>query len=453
LKFLLLALLASALLFAGLDRGGLSGYDDALYAQEAKEMLQSRDWTRVQFGGEINHEHPPMFVWLEAASIALFGANDFAAKIPSALTGIGTILLLYHLVQELTGDSWLGLTSMLVLTTSLLFAKNATHAMPDVPFAFFVTAAILFYIKGLRNPRYFIPMGLATGCGIMIRSIVGVVPIATMAIHLVASRRTCVLWSKRFIVGVLTGLALPAWWFVLRSSPEHLYFLIGKASAPSLEYGWLLARHYLPWFPILLIGLVIYVRESVRKRIDPLWFLPLIWFGIFIIPLSFTTPKYGRYLLPTFPALALMTALTLQRIIPRRKMSAAYYTGCVLLLCITVGKIVFPAPERGVDMRTLAPIAERNTAPGERVLMYTSGEPGFDYRNQFVWYSARYTRFLLSAQDLYAALRECSPQVLIIDKASYQQLLQCKGAAHVHLLGESPRFVCVRVGAARVPLS
>ncbi|MGE5567914.1 MAG: ArnT family glycosyltransferase [Rhodospirillales bacterium] len=449
-------LLACALLFTGLDRGGLSGYDDALYAQEAKEMLQSGDWTRVQLNGEINHEHPPMFVWLEAASMALFGVNDFAAKLPSALAGIGTILLLYYLVLELTGDSWLGLHSMLVLTTSQLFAKNAAHAMPDVPFAFFVTATILFYVKGLRNPRYFILMGLATAFGIMTRSILGVVPIATMVIHLAASRRISVLRSKRFIAGVLIGLALPALWFALRSSPVHFHFLTGKITAPSLhlfDYGWILIRYYLPWFPILLVGLVIHVRASISKRIEPVSFLPLIWLVTLIIPLSVTTPKYARYLLPAFPALALLTALGLQRMIPPRKMPAAYSISCVLLLCIIVGKVVFPAPERGADMRALAPIAERNTAPGERVLMYTFGEPGFDYRNQFLWYSARYTKFLPGVQHLNAALRARLPQVLIIDKASYQQLLQRRGAADVRLLGESPRFVCVRVCAARVPLS
>lgn len=94
---ILVLCLATLLLLPQLHRGGLSGYDDALYAHEAREMLDHGDWWTVHFDGEPNFEYPPMFIWLDAVSLRLFGVSDFAAKLPSALAGIGTVAALYLL--------------------------------------------------------------------------------------------------------------------------------------------------------------------------------------------------------------------------------------------------------------------------------------------------------------------------------------------------------------------
>jgi len=136
-RFLILALLSALLLFPSLHRRGLAGYDDAVYAHEGKEMVRTGDWWNIRFNGNLNFEYPPLFLWLEAGSFKLFGVNDAAAKFPSALLGFGTIVLVYFLTLELTGQRWLSLLAMLVLTSTQFFLKNAAHAMTDVPFTFF----------------------------------------------------------------------------------------------------------------------------------------------------------------------------------------------------------------------------------------------------------------------------------------------------------------------------
>lgn len=85
---LIILLLSSLLLFANLNKGGLSGYDDAFYAHEAKQILITGDWWNIKFNGNLNFEFPPLFIWMEAISFSLLGVNDFAAKFPAALTGL-----------------------------------------------------------------------------------------------------------------------------------------------------------------------------------------------------------------------------------------------------------------------------------------------------------------------------------------------------------------------------
>src|SRR5271169_2144230 len=67
-RFLVLALLSALLLFPSLRRPGLAGYDDAYFAHEGKEMVRTGEWGNVRLNGDPNFEHPPLFIWLEAAS-------------------------------------------------------------------------------------------------------------------------------------------------------------------------------------------------------------------------------------------------------------------------------------------------------------------------------------------------------------------------------------------------
>ena len=126
--FLLLALFSFLILFVPLRRGDLSGYDDAFYAHQAKVMVQTGDWWNIRFNGELSFEKPPLFLWLEALSLSVFGVSDFAAKIPAAISGFGTIVLVYFLARELTHDLWVSRLAMVVLLSTQFFMRYATHA-------------------------------------------------------------------------------------------------------------------------------------------------------------------------------------------------------------------------------------------------------------------------------------------------------------------------------------
>jgi 4-amino-4-deoxy-L-arabinose transferase-like glycosyltransferase len=436
-RFLVVAALASALLFPNLNRGGLSGYDDALYAHEGREMLETGDWWTVHFNGAPNFEYPPVFLWLEAASIKAFGVNDYAAKLPSALAGLGTILILYFLVLELTrDDEWLATLAMFVLTSTQLFMKYATHAMTDVPFTFFVTLALYLYVKGLRQRWYFALAGIAVAAAILTRSVIGVFPLGVMAAHLLFTKRYRLMLSLQFVAMWVIALGLPLVWFGFPPRPEHMAFVAGKLAGGSnwLEYGWTMLRFYWPWLPLLLVGVVVEVRA--RKL------LPLIWCVCLVVPLSVATTKYARYLIPAFPAMAIITATGVDRLLHVVRRAAAFWTGCAVLSLVAAFTVVFPAKERGVDMRTLAPVAMRNTQPSDRILLYTMGEPGYDTQNQLLWYSGRYTRLIT---DIGALAQERNATV-IIDKTSLQRLESALPAARVRLLAESEKFVCLRIG-------
>ena len=406
--FLFIGTLAFVVLFTSLHQGDLSGYDDAVYAHQGREMLQTGDWWKVRLNGNFDFDKPPMFVWLEAISMAVFGVSDFAARFPSALSGFGTILLIFFITRQLTDRFWLPVLAMLVLTCSQFFMKYAMHAMTDVPFTFFFALALLFGLKGFRQPRYLLLCGLSVSLAILTRSILGIVPLSIITIHLAVTRRYSLLGSSHFIGCFLLGLGLPLIWFISQywlnwSRFVSLHFSYTLENLPAktsydpwlfvqelLQYLLLLFNYYWPWLPFLIIGLVSQIKEMLRHR-DPSGCFLVIWVLCVVIPFSLLEYKYLRYILAAFPAFAILSAISLERLIPARRRSA-YFAAAYLSLCLAVS-VMGVLPKYGVryeEMRKLAPVAEAATLPYQRIVLYTNGKLRSDYLYQLIWYANRH---------------------------------------------------------------
>src|SRR5215475_2359140 len=234
--FLAVTGFAALLLFWNLGRGDLSGYDDALYAHEGKQMLITGDWWNVRFNGDLNFEYPPLFMWLEALSMKAFGISDFAAKFPSALSALLTIILVFYIASELSEEFFLPVGSAWALMLSQYYMKYAMHAMTDVPSTFFFTLSLFLYIKGLRYPVCLIFCGLAIGLGILTRSILGLIPVGIILGHQIISRGRQRLHPGYVISGLLAALLPPFVWLLSQYNLHgsrflltHYSFISGKA--------------------------------------------------------------------------------------------------------------------------------------------------------------------------------------------------------------------------------
>jgi 4-amino-4-deoxy-L-arabinose transferase-like glycosyltransferase len=458
-----IVVLSSLLLFPHLHQGGLSGFDDALYAHEAKQMLLTGDWGTIRNSGAVNFEYPPMFVWLEALSVKLMGISDFAAKFPSALAGLLTIVLVFCIARMWSREFWLPVASGWVLMLTQYFLKYSMHAMTDVPFTFFFTLAIYLYMLGLRRSRFMILCGLTIGLAILTRSILGVLPIVIIAGHWAWARPPL---PRRYAVyGLIVALAAPAAWY---ASEYRLYgdqFLTGhfsfisrkafsgasrgswKALRDLLEYPWLLLRLYWPWLPLMLAGLFMQFKKMVQFR-EKLATLLVMWVFAVIIPFSLADAKVLRYIMPVFPAFAVLSAIPASRWIERhiavsrssRKPFTVYCALCAIVLVIAA---ISTPQSRAEEMIALAPVVDRNTPPGERVFMFTHGEARYDYVNQLLWYSNRFFDHVRDASQLNVWLRSGEGRTFVIDKDSYGQLVERSGVK-VAVLGQSGSFICFR---------
>jgi 4-amino-4-deoxy-L-arabinose transferase-like glycosyltransferase len=453
------------LLFANLHRGDLAGYDDAVYAYEGKEMLRNGDWANVWLNGKLDFDKPPLFIWLEALSFGLLGVSDFAAKFPAALLGLATVALVYFVTRELTDDEWLPSLAMIVLASTQYFLKYAQHAMTDVPFTFLFTLAIWAYLKAQRQPVFFLLCGSAIGLAGLTRSILGLLPLGVIAAHWLVGRkavRSVYLW-----LGLALAIGLPLAWFWTQYHwygdafvQHHFSYTAENARSIAPQRGWhwlrglgeypfLLVKLYWPWLPLLLGGIVLTLRSLRQTNTERLFgfdqearWLLLLWIVVVVLPFSLIQHKVLRYILPAFPALAILSALAWRRWIPARRLGASFAIVCVLLsLSVLLISVSSSHRLRAAEVRPLALLADAALPPAQPILLYTDGAARWDYLHQIIWYTDRRAQMLTDVTQTLCQLQQ--PATAIVDRATYQQHLQ-PHLNDLEVVGQTSTLVCVR---------
>lgn len=476
--FIFVAAWSAILMFGTIPFGDLSGYDDAAYAHEARAMTQSGDWWTMSLNGERDFDKPPLFIWLVAISFKLFGTTDFAAKIPGVLCGWATIFLVYFLAKELFSNEarefpileynsqskWIPVLSMLSLATTQYFLKYSSHAMTDVPFTFFFTLAVYFYVRSWKNKVFLLASGIAIGLATLTRSPMGLFPLGIIVAHLVFNERAKSLFSFYFLGSVLLAVAIPAIWFLVEFNlygelflSAHFANVLGHSASAEhqrsawqqflwhFEYLFLILKLYLPWFPLMFYGIFLAFRKIRQNlfsaRVETLL---IIWVLVVLLPFSLAESKVLRYILPVFPAFAILSATALYQLL-KPKLLPKFAQIAVLLLTVgIVFLVIFPNYQiRAGDMRSLAPMTDAAAAPHEKVVLYTSGEFQWNYRTQLIWYGNRLCRHLKDLNEVANLLSENTQTVVIMDKTSFADF--SKGSKfNFEILSESEKFVAFR---------
>jgi len=90
-----------------LGGGSLAAWDEAIYAQVSKEMVQGGDWLTPHWEYTVWFEKPPLFMWITALFYRLFGVSEFWTRMPSALSGVALVGVTY-LIGKSTDDRRVG---------------------------------------------------------------------------------------------------------------------------------------------------------------------------------------------------------------------------------------------------------------------------------------------------------------------------------------------------------
>src|SRR5436305_302865 len=144
-SFLAALLIAVALCGAPLFSHGLWSPDEPLGAGVGRTMADSGDWIVPRLNGQPFLEKPPLYWWTLAAGLRLLGDTDVAARAPSALFAILTLLAVWAAGRRL-GGARQGLLAVCVLATTLLFLQNATRVTVDPALMFFVALVHLGFM-------------------------------------------------------------------------------------------------------------------------------------------------------------------------------------------------------------------------------------------------------------------------------------------------------------------
>ena len=352
---LILAALYLAMYILPLGVRPLAVPDETRYAEIPREMIAHGQWVVPHLNGLRYFEKPVLGYWIHAGSLLLFGENNFAVRLPSALSvGLSALLVYLLMLYALrTGpgrpDSpedpdiaarWTAGLAVLIFLTSGMVLGIGTFAVLDSLFAFFLTACIAFLFFALETParsarekRLLTLTGIACGLAFLTKG-----PLAGVVLGLVMVAFLC--WQGRWREVPRIGLFTLAWtvltilpWSVLihLREPdfwnhffwnEHIRRYLSEDAQHQASF-WLfflaLPLLILPW-TLLLPAFVPGLRDELRKSwrdVEPrgrLLRLALCWLVLPMLFLSTSQGKLLTYILPCMPPLAVLLGLAAQQI-------------------------------------------------------------------------------------------------------------------------------------------
>lgn len=238
----------------------LFDWDEINFAECAREMIVTGDYLHMQIDYRPFTEKPPLFVWMQALSMHVFGINEFAARLPNAVVGIITLFVLHHIGRRFGGNSF-GLLWPMVYLGTLLPHFYARSGIIDPTFNLFIFLSIWQIIRGqMERKGRPLQAGLYASLAVMTKGPVGLglVMLTTFVMWIWQRRSIAIAFPiKDLTIISLVALTLPAIWLGIDAAQNGPTFLF-----ENIHYQWRLlttgeAGHAQPWYyhsVVLLIG-------------------------------------------------------------------------------------------------------------------------------------------------------------------------------------------------------
>jgi len=308
--------------------------DEGLYASAARHMVESGDWITPRVASTAFLEKPPLMFWTQAVFIRIFGATPMAARLPSALAALLTSVALYGWARR-RGVADVGWLAAAVYALCPLVAIGlARIAMLDSLLALWLTLATIGWIEGYAGERRaYLLVAVAMGLAVMTKGLIGfALPSLAFFVWLTVRRDWRALrhipWLTVTAIFLLIVLPwhLAAWKvngnFFLRENILHhqLQRFLGQDfghNRPFWYYVPVLIEGMFPWSAFVPLACWHVFRRAGRgdnRSMDCALAMWAVWAAVIFIFFSLSVSKLPNYLLPAFPALAVVCSARLEAI-------------------------------------------------------------------------------------------------------------------------------------------
>lgn len=357
--FLLAALFALAW-FSNIGYRKLVKADEGRYAEIPREMVASGDWLTPRMNGYKYFEKPALQYWATAVAFTLFGQQDWAARLWTALTGFLGVLMIGWLGSRICGpptansgpgtansgpgtansgpgagaESPTGLLAAVVLGSMAIYVFSGHFLTLDMGVAFFMTAAVLAVCLAQADDasqaaqrNWMLAGWAAMALAVLSKGLIGLVlPIAAVGGYILLARDWRMLARLYLVAGGAVFLAIAAPWFVAVSLAndeffqfffvqEHFQRFLTKSHGRFQPWWYfipIVAIGAMPWLLSVLVGFWQAWRRVPGRRFQASRFLA-VWCTVVFVFFSASSSKLGSYILPLMPAAALLAGMQLAR--------------------------------------------------------------------------------------------------------------------------------------------
>ena len=325
--------------FANLDVRKLQHPDEGRYAEIAREMLATGDWVTPRLDGLKYFEKPPLQYWLTAASFRLFEQDEWTARLPGAIAGWATVLVVGGTGAAIATPA-AGAYAALALAGSVWLFGIAHLVTLDALLTFWLTLSFCAFLRAqhardapTRARRWMLLAYAAAAGGVMTKGLVALlIPFGSLVVYSLVTRDRSPWRRLHLAPGLAVLLALTAPWFVLVSmrNPEfarfffiHEHFERFLTTEHRREGAWwyfvpMFLTGFLPWTGLFGWRLRHAWRDATVDAGGFAWAkFCLVWAAFVFVFFGLSGSKLPSYILPMFPATALVLGWQLVQV-PRR---------------------------------------------------------------------------------------------------------------------------------------
>ena len=381
MKYLLIALVAALLFMPFPGAVHLFNQDEIALAAAAREIIVNRHYSQVLVG---SHPFPPLFVWMQAGSMLLFGAGNFAARFPNAVIGVITLVFLFGAGKKLV-DERLGFWWALVYAGSWLPHLFIKSGVTDTVFNFFIFLSIYFAFRTGYNRKTFrmaIFSGLSLGMAVLTNGPAAIIPVllCLLAYWIWNKGKLSVRLPHLGLIILFSLLPLLLWlgyeaatggWSFVKT------FMAGQLQQPAGAGNSFNGSFYYQW-AILLLGCfpasaflftylqgkkkTIYARPAAIETKDfKIWMWAFFWVALLL--LSVVPGSAVHYLSLCYLPLSFLAAWQVYRFSEGKQRLYGWSIAILLCLGLALGLVIALLPLTGVYSELLSPYLDPQYAP------------------------------------------------------------------------------------------
>lgn len=352
IKDTLLVVLITTLIFSiFLGARNLSAPDELRYAEIPREMIVNHDYIVPTINGVKYLEKPPLFYWMQVASIKIFGLHEFNLRLATLWMAVLGVAATYLFTAKIYSRQTAWFAALILSSMSLYFAMAHVITL-DMTVSVFITLSLYAFFLAIKNQSCTAMLlgFLASAAAMMTKGLIAVIfPGLILGIWITLFQRWHQIQWRHVVLGFLIFIALVAPWHLLlqQRAPEFLHFYFVEQQL--LRYTTTIAHRYQPFYfylPVLVLGTLpwsyflpkalFFLKKSYwrhRRQYENSWFFWLWFLSIFLF-FSASDSKLIPYVLPGLPPLAILIAhyLTQQKKLFMRGLVSIYIATNIIFI-------------------------------------------------------------------------------------------------------------------------
>lgn len=300
----------------------LFDWDEANFAELAREMILSKNYLQPQINYLPFYEKPPLFIWFQVLSMKLFGINEFSARFPNAILGIIVMISLF-LIGKKEKDERFGMLWVMTYIGSLLPFMYFRTGLIDPWFNYFMFISLYFYYISVKESNYknIIISALSLGLAVQTKGPVALIIVfGTLGIVWILSKFKFFLGWGRSILWVILTLFFSSFWFIYETYThgttyiyEFFIYQIRLFTTEDALHGGAFYYH----FVVLLFGcfpasIFLFNRSIYKENWNEHWFKIMTVCGVLVLILfSIVQTKIIHYSSMAYFPISYIAAKTL----------------------------------------------------------------------------------------------------------------------------------------------